>query len=214
MVSKLFLLGRPGSGKSTAAHCIGMWASGFRRSVLHINDYEVLQTMFHADTTRTQFRSTERGGFDVLDFSVLDTTLQKVEERVQHIVSSTHINIVTIEFARDDYRKALKQCSVAFLRDIYILYIDTDIDLCLQRIRARTSYPITKDDHPSLSEEAFRLHYAFDNTSYMQFQLQKDYPLVKAVEVIHNQVSLHAFYEDIRRFVISYLANENMFDPM
>src|SRR5947209_18360649 len=129
------------------------------------NDYVILQKMFQADCEHRRFRPTEHNGFDVLDFSVLDTALEDLEKSVQECISCT--NLITIEFARDDYSQALKQFSRKFLRNAYFIYIDADIETCLRRIHERVAHSTSADDHPSLSDDAFRIHYQKDNRQYM-----------------------------------------------
>ena len=92
MAVKLFVIGRPGSGKTTAAHFIAAFMRDSGQSVDSINDYDFLKTMFDADKEHNKFLPTELGGFDVLDFSVLDVALQEIEKKVQELLND-YINI-------------------------------------------------------------------------------------------------------------------------
>src|SRR5206468_9524195 len=112
---KLFILGRPGSGKSTAARHLNYLMRCQAWSVKHFNDYDILLEMFQADTEHKKFRPTPHNGFDATDFTVFDDALKELEKRVQAEVA--RVNLLTIEFARDDYRMALKQFSADFLQD-------------------------------------------------------------------------------------------------
>src|SRR5205823_3497452 len=137
---KLFILGRPGSGKSTAfRHIIKhleMQHQGW--TAIRFNDYEILQdifryeTLFENDSKKRKFRATGHGGFDVLKFSVLDTALKELEKQVCHWYYSTKEELMIIEFARDDYSKALEQFSPTFLKDAYFLVVDADVETCIQ----------------------------------------------------------------------------------
>src|SRR6266516_3868031 len=139
MAIKVFILGRPGSGKSTAARFIAMLAQNKDRSSIRINDYEILYNMFRADTTHKKFLSAEHNGFKVIDFSVLDAALKEVEKKARiYIPSMKKDDLIIIEFARNDYRKSLKQFKRDFLRDAYFLFIETDIDTCVRRVYERT----------------------------------------------------------------------------
>ena len=192
MAVKLFVIGRPGSGKTTAAHFIAAFMRDNGLSVGSINDYDLLKTMFDADIEHNKFLPTEHGGFDVLDFSVLDLALQELEKKVQELMST--VDLITIEFARDDYSQAMKQFNVDFLKDAYFLFIDADIDTCLVRIHKRVTNPKTANDHPSLSDKKFREHYFKDNKPYITFDLKSTYALdERQVMVIENMGSWGEF---------------------
>src|SRR5260370_41551086 len=98
MAEKLFILGRPGSGKTTAARHVVKLAQGKGCSALHFNDYDILRAMFQADDEHKMFRPTEHNGFDVLDFSVLDTALQLIDKSVRECMSSA--DLITLGFSR------------------------------------------------------------------------------------------------------------------
>src|SRR6266566_6758631 len=83
MVVKVFVLGRPGSGKTTAVRHIIKLAQNRGWFAIRIKDYDILYGMFQADTEHKKFRPVAHGGFDVLDFSVLDTALEKLQKIVQ-----------------------------------------------------------------------------------------------------------------------------------
>lgn len=81
MAVKLFVLGLPGSGKSTVARYIKAYAKNIGRSAPHFNDYDILCIIFQADDGHKMFSPTEQNdGFDVFDFSVLDIVLEKLEK--------------------------------------------------------------------------------------------------------------------------------------
>ncbi len=90
MFVKMFLLGRPGSGKSSVASLIEMFAGDRGWNTHYTNDYEHLQKMFlqeKAECTpleRRNFRSTgpeEFNGFHVINFSVLGKVLEEDGEK-------------------------------------------------------------------------------------------------------------------------------------
>ncbi len=198
MSAKVFVLGRPGSGKSTAARQVKRFLMQREWTAQHINDYEILRKMFLADTQRIRFRPTEHNGFDAIDLTVMDIALHEVEAKVYTCLPS--VNLVTIEFARNDYREALQQFAPSFLKDAYFLFLDADIETCLQRVHERVMHSNSLDDHPSFSDAIFRCYYQKENGAYMAACLQKEFGLQKQVKVINNTGSLDDFTHNIEQF--------------
>ena len=204
MSFKVFILGRPGSGKTTAARSISKLAEARGLSALHLNDYDVLKQMFLADTEHRIFRPTAHHGFDVLDFSILDTALQELGNVVERY--SVSKDIITIEFARDNYHQALQNFKYELLHDACFLYIDATFETCLRRIHNRVALPATEDDHPSLSDELFKIYYREDHTPYMLSDFSLDFHIsVGQVGIIENKGSYESFlvktYETLDTFL-------------
>ncbi|MBA2395959.1 MAG: AAA family ATPase [Ktedonobacteraceae bacterium] len=198
MSAKVFVLGRPGSGKSTAARQVKRFLMQREWTTRHINDYEILRKMFLADTQQIRFRPTEHNGFDAIDLTVMNIALQEVEAEAHPCLSAT--DLVTIEFARNDYREALQQFTPSFLKDAYFLFLDADIETCLQRVHERVLHSKSIDDHPSFSDTIFRNYYQKENGAYMAACLQKEFSLHKHVKVINNTGSLNDFKHSVEQF--------------
>ncbi len=207
MAIKIFLLGRPGSGKSTAARYIEAMAQEYGWSSIHINDYEFLQAMYQLDMHYQKFRPSVYGGFDVLDFSVLDQALQSVEAKAcQYIYISK--KLLLLEFARDNYQDALKQFQPTFLKDAYFLFFEANIDMCVRRVYERSSNPTSCDDH-FISEEMIRSYYHEDNRPYLTYNLLADYGISdKKVRVINNVGSRMEFKAQVKSFVETILEQD------
>lgn len=149
MVSKLFLLGRPGSGKSTVRRYITKLAHRQFLSPYPIYDYKILHNMCMADPSHVRICPAEFGGFEVLDFSILNTALHIIERRVEKALERHRLalpRLAIIEFARDDYLQALSQFAPDFLKDAHFLILESDIDTCMDRINRRIRYPECADD--------------------------------------------------------------------
>ncbi len=149
MLSKLFILGRPGSGKSTVRHFITKEAQRKSLSPYPICDSKILRNLCRYDPSQTQIRPTGFGGFEVLDFSLLDNVLRTIERRVENALKrhpSELPRIAIIEFARSDYLQALSQFDPDFLKDAHFLILESDVDTCVNRIEKRTRRPEFVDD--------------------------------------------------------------------
>jgi hypothetical protein len=217
MAVKIFVLGLPGSGKSTVVRYISMYARDKQWSTSHISDYAILYRMFQEDT-KGQFKPVDFGdlntgedcsiadawrrGFDVLDLNVFDTALEKLEQEVNGYISSTKFErFLLIEFSRNDYQKAFHQFSDEFLHDTYFLYLDAEIDTCKRRIHNRVAKPIYEDDH-YVSDFIFEKYYHGDNGQCLSNILERDYMLDKQrVLVIDNNCPLEATSTKIIPFI-------------
>ncbi len=208
MAVKLFVLGLPGSGKSSVACYIAMCAGDRQWSTTHINDFAILYEMFQEDT-QGQFKPAAYGGFDVLDFAVFDTALRKLEQEVKtHITTAQLEEIILIEFSRNDYQKAFQQFSQEFLQDAYFLYLNADLEICKRRIRERIAHPATSDDH-FVSEYIFEAYYSGDNGQSIPQILKKDFGIdKKRVKIIDNNCSLEVASKEINSFNDLFMDSE------
>ncbi len=185
MAIKFFLLGRPGSGKSTAARYIYAIAQQSGWSTIHINDYTFLRQMFEADTQHQQFQPSQEDGFDVIDFSVLDLVLQDVEKQASEYTYCPQ-KLLLLEFARKDYVMALRQFQPAFLRDAYFLFFETDINTCIKRVYNRSFHRIFSDDH-FISEQMIRSYYNEENTGNLYYDQLNSYGIdLRRIRSIQN----------------------------
>ncbi len=218
MPIKLFILGRPGSGKSTAYRYIQAYMEQWYPcwSISRYLDYNFLYAMYlrekrFPDNNRPQqFRSTKFGGFDVLDFSVLDTALKNLEKQAWQSYSPLEDELIVIEFARDDYKKALRQFRATFLKDAYFLFIEADLPTCIQRVKDRVVEPSTIDNH-FVSEDILTTYYGERN---ILPDFKKDFRVAidkKRVKIISSQGSLSAFNTKVEKFIQAILPQE---DPL
>jgi hypothetical protein len=207
MTVKVFLLGRPGSGKTTAFQYLAMQARDRGLKTIRFREYTILHEMFRAG--RGEFQAIEYGGFDIIDFPVLQESAQCLQEQIQdYIRTSGRIDeLLFLELARDDYEQAMHCFSQDFLQDSYFLFIDAYVETCIQRIHYRVAHPAETDGH-YVSEAILRSYYAHENKDYMASRFKIDYGIQKEVEVIENTGTFAEFEQHLRRFASSLIANE------
>jgi adenylate kinase family enzyme len=203
MAVKLFLLGLPGSGKSTIARYIHMHVKKWDWSTSHFSDYPFLQEMFRNDIEGKYFKPADHGGFDVLYLTVLDIALKELEQSVdEYIHTAGSKEILLIEFARNDYYQAFLQFNDSFLRDAYLLFLEAEIDICKQRILDRVANPHTGDDY-FVSNDIFNSYYR-DNKPILWSDLIAEFGFDRPkVKVINNNGSLQDVTPQISDFVNS-----------
>src|SRR5260370_4694423 len=147
MVEKLFVLGCPGSGKSTVSRHIAKLAYNRGRLARTINDYKDLYMRFLADAEHEYFLPAAYDGFEVVNTSVYDTALDELKEQAQKITDSSEGGLVIVEFSRGDYSRAFKHFGNQLLNDAHFLLLDADIDTCMQRVKERITRRVDLDDH-------------------------------------------------------------------
>ena len=206
MAIKLFILGRPGSGKSTAFHHIEKYLGLQYKnwSTIRYNDYDILHEMYlferhhQQDKKRKQFIESEQNGFDVVDFTVLDTSLKKLEIRVHLNAAEANNKLTIIEFARQDYNQAFQQFSPSFLKDAYFVFLDAEINTCIQRVNDRVTDPPTPDNH-FVSEKIIRTYYGKEVIPT---------PRQSRMSIIDNNGDLQAFESKFEELITAILAAE------
>ena len=199
MLVKVFVLGRPGSGKTTAMYHLLTLAHQRNYSTLSIDDYTILHSMSQQDTQHIQFRSTTFDGFDVLDPSVFDTALEILEQQVQRMADLDTDGVITIEFARDDYAQALSKFSLEFLQDSYVFFVDADLELCINRIYQRVTSPFTPSNH-FVSDYIMRTYYSHENWSYISSDLKTAYHIFKGVQSFRNTGNMYSLLHAVENF--------------
>ncbi len=215
MVRNVFLLGRPGSGKSMVARLIEMFAKENGWSAYYINDYGYLQNMFLQEEKElippkerkfSPMGPPECNGFDVKDFSVLDTVLRMMAKEVEaweveneseeENKSGTEDKLCLIEFARANYRDALQLFGSKLLKGAHLLYLNVDIECCIKRNHQRI-------DH-FVSDEIMTTYYREDDWSRVMYNLQHNWDKC----VIRNSGTLQDLKQEVEEWVDNHLKRE------
>ena len=212
-VLKLFILGLPGSGKSTVSRHITTFLAGRNSESTRFSDHVILQKMFYADTEGKQFKPAEHGGFDVINLEVFNSALNRLEFEVkEHLISAKPKTMIVIEFSRNDYLRAFQQFSDTFLRDAHFLYLNVDIEICKKRILERIANPTSEDDF-FVSEYIFTTYYNKGNRQFVPHILARDYGIDKRrIKVIENNGSLDEVVDEIYEFIDRIGELENLRD--
>jgi len=215
----VFLLGRPGSGKSSVAQLIDMLARDEGWSTQHIYDYKFLQDMFLKQITEKvspeKRKFSPKGpkechGFDVIVFSVLDTVLEMMAEQVrkEKQASSGRNKLFLIEFARDDYSQALQKFGHDLLEDAHLVYLHAGLDTCIDRVRQRVDCQLCSYNH-FVSDDIMRGYYSKDDWSdswLNQFLSLPEYQDIRVnASKIDNTGSTQTLRKQIERFFNDYL---------
>ncbi len=212
MLVKIFFLGRPGSGKTTAIQELCDIAHRRAYSTICMDDYHILSRMSQEDISQKKFRTTSYGGFDVLDPTVFDTALETLEQQVQVALQTERDGIITIEFARNDYRQALSQFSPEFLKDAYIFFIEADLNTCIQRIHQRATSSTTGSHTSSkqhfVSDYVMHTYYSKDNWTYFIDEMKVEYTTYKKLASYYNTGSLSELLQVVNEFAEYLFAHE------
>jgi len=222
MPVKLFILGLPGSGKSSAARYIRTYIAKHSNnwSTERKNDYTILHRMCYVEKD-ARMHPTEYDGFDVLEHSAFNSALKRLNSEVleEHEGSGNENQLTTIEFSRNDYNIALEEFFLEFLtrfhKSIYFLFIETDISVCKERIQERVSKPLcnrSADDHP-VSDFIFETYYRRDEQHYCDSVVkrlqQRFYVPDSHIQVILNsELTDKDFQEKVGMFVVGILSDE------
>jgi thymidylate kinase len=184
----IFVLGRAGSGKSAATRYMAehMQQQGWTPN--RITDYDILYNMFREEQDKhRRFRPAAHGGFDVIDFSVLNEALSIVQRRAKEKLAESDRTFVTIEFARNDYKQAWPTFDLAFLQGAYFLFIDASHEICKTRIHRRVQEDPTNLDNHFVSDDILNQYYdsnKLGNRTYMS----KDFPIDFSIDPTHVKV--------------------------
>jgi len=187
MTVKIFLLGRPGSGKSTTAKYIGDAALKKNAwTFSRFNDHPILEQMLRSGDKRIAL---DGAGFIVTDDTAFEDALKQLNVAVnEHLQLVQQDEVVVVEFARSNYVQAMKQFSKHVVSDAYFICINTDIAICVSRTAKRANSHVDKDDHP-ISEEAMNTHYG-----YQQFPSKND---VNDMWILDNQGDWEDFLNEV-----------------
>ncbi len=206
MPQKIFVLGLPGSGKSTISRYILKYMHRYHDeySITRICDYDILYQMFKDDPDHKSFYPTQHDGFYVKDPSMYVLALKKLEEIVVNDCDYAKKDLVIIEFARTDYTKAFKNFNPTFLRDAFFLFLDVDIETGMKRVKDRVRNPVCRDNH-FVSKFTFEFYRQKDNAKHLSSEtlhLMKRYNISSDnVKILNNRGPERGFWEIVNNLI-------------
>ena len=205
MTAILFIIGRPGSGKSCAARYLASFVKDREGSSFRINDYAFLQEKLNREPER--FHRFDKG-FEILDLTVLDEVLEDVNDQAVTHFKNKKPDLLIIEFARPNYALALQKFDQSLLRNAYFLFLDADLDTCFERIKIRSEHPLTPDD-TFLPLKVLKKFYGKDNRLYISHDLAKDFGLYSwQIRSIDNMGTIRSLEEKVIDFIKFILDKE------
>lgn len=222
MLIKVFVLGRPGSGKSVAAHRLAeaAWNKGI--PAMRLGDYEILQReawqeeelyrvgAFSAEQRR--FYLAEHNGFGVHDFSVLDRSLLQLRDQLdEREALATHDRqLVVLEFARNDYRHACEVLGRETLSNAFFLYVNANAEECIERINERTLHPTSSDDH-YVPDAILRGYYKHDDGCDLESHLAPYEVPSNHVFIVENHGAQYEFAStvaEVSKVILQQMLNQ------
>jgi shikimate kinase len=176
----IFLLGRPGCGKSELYRRFTQAFKdlGLARDFIRIDDFPKLWDIFSNDKSFKRCRPTEDGGYKVTDPEVWDDILKEVNTDVKKL--SKPGRIIFIEFSRPNYVHSLKNFDKTILDNSLIVYIDCSFETCWMRNvrRHKAALAAGMDNHLVSREEMEKTYLHDDRDSLLEFGKESAIPVV------------------------------------
>ena len=158
----VFLIGRPGCGKSVIYKLLAeqLRVGGYKGELVRIDDFPILKRIFEQDVDQKRHRRFPGGGMKITDDKVWDDLTRALNEQALKLQSPSRL--LFIEFSRDNYVRAFKHFSQEILQNSLVVYIDAPFDLCWERNARRVREEKGLDAH-LVSREEMELTYARDD---------------------------------------------------
>ncbi|OQW98839.1 MAG: hypothetical protein BWK68_00060 [Elusimicrobia bacterium A5] len=204
----VFLLGRPGCGKSVVYKIIKEILEKKEIYSPRVDDFLTLKEILARDK---EFKRhiLKDGGFAVTDWTVVDEALSDLCKLVKK--EKADKKIIFIEFARDNYRHAFENFTKDVLDDSLILYLYSTFEECYKRNVARFQ-KAKKDGHDDhiVPLDLMKTYYKTDD--YEQVYLKSEKELMEIVPaktvVLDSTVSGETGMENLRKQIEKEVINE------
>jgi adenylate kinase family enzyme len=215
MFSYVFLLGRPGSGKSVVYRLMAdrMLKLSLAEEAMRLDDFPVLKQIVDEDVEcRRHVR--KEGGFEVTDLSMLDDVLKRMDRQLVELRRPGRV--IFVEFSRDSYSHALRNFSREVLERSFLLYIYCPFELCLQRNERRFKGGAEDLDDHIVPRDMMERYYRRDD--FEELLLASEEELRRAapapLAVIRNDVDdMRALEREVDGAIASLLAASKKLGP-
>ena len=215
----VFLLGRPGCGKSVVYKIIREILEKKEIYSPRVDDFLTLKEILAKDK---EFKRhiLKDGGFAVTDWTVVDDAISDLCKLVKK--EKADKKIIFIEFARDNYQHAFENFTKDVLDDSLILYIYSTFEECYKRNVARFKKKCSPRIHSGVSEangchddhivplDLMKTYYKTDD--YEQLYLISEKELMKIVPaktvVLDSTVSGEEGLENLRKQIEKEVIDE------
>jgi adenylate kinase family enzyme len=188
----VFLLGRPGCGKSSLYRELEerILASGQAQTFQRIDDFPKVWAKCQRDDAlerdgkaRIYTRRDENGHYVPTNDSFLDDVLKEVNAHVLEIDRPNHL--IFIEFARPRYVDAIKIFDRRILDRCLAIYMQVSFDISWERNVARHQAQVRRDgdDHFVCRETMEKVYLHDDRDAFVRYLRDRDIP----VFVVNNE---------------------------
>lgn len=144
-----FIIGKPGSGKTTAALILKkiLRESKFKdRNIHYLNDRDTLLNFSKKEILKNKIKPIDENNFTVIDDSIYLDALLDVKKNISN---KEDMDFIIIEFSRNDYKSAFRVFkNILENRKAFILYLKTDYKKCKER-NSNREYKVPEDEMES-----------------------------------------------------------------
>lgn len=162
MFSYIFLLGRPGCGKSVVYRLLADQIRREKRAdeVTRLDDFPVLKEIAERDKEFKKHVRAE-GGFQITDRSIYDDVLKEMNHRIKGLRKPG--KLIFVEFSRKSYAQALKNFDRDVLDQSLIVYIYCQYEVCLERNIRRFKEGAKDLDEHIVPRDLMEEYYRYDD---------------------------------------------------
>jgi adenylate kinase family enzyme len=193
-ISFIFLIGRPGSGKTTAYKLLRnlLQTKVLDIEIMNIDDFSIIQGILERDMRFMRHRRPADGGFEILDSTVYDDALKQINKRLSDMLNdlrnSDHKKLIFVQFARTYYIDAFRLFSPEVIAKSLLIYLNCSFEKCWERNLHRRNenneenhyvprdvmeHDYFNDDRPTLEKLGFGEIVVLNNDSDDEKDLEK-----------------------------------------